>query len=82
MKGRAQSAKPKNDLDKLKLTCNPNPTDTGCDGTTNPTCAANPAGGPKELVLTIGPSGTDLDNGWTGSSHNFILVPNGKVEAA
>jgi hypothetical protein len=41
---------------------------------------ANPDGGPKELVLTIGPSGTDLDNGWTGSSHNFILVPNGKVD--
>jgi hypothetical protein len=79
MKGRAASAKPKNDLDKLKLTCNPNPSDTDCGGGP-PTCVANPDGGPKELVLTIGPSGTDLDNGWTGSSHNFILVPNGKVD--
>jgi hypothetical protein len=86
MKATAASAKPKSDLDKLKLTCNPNPTDAGC-GTTTTTipggggsCAANPAGGPKELVLTIGQSGTDLDNGWTGSSHNFILVPNGKID--
>ena len=85
MKARAISAKPKNDADVLKLTCTPNPSDTGCGTTTttlpgNGTCAANPDGGPKELVLTIGPSGTDLDNGWTGSSHNFILVPNGKID--
>jgi hypothetical protein len=31
-------------------------------------------------VLTIGQQGTDLDNGWTGSSHNFILVPNGVLD--
>jgi hypothetical protein len=55
---------------------------TRCGTTTSghPVCAANPDGGPKELVLTIGQSGTDLDNGWTGSSHNFILVPNGKLD--
>jgi len=86
MKGRAESAKPKNDSDNLKLTCTPNPSDTGCGTTTTTipggggTCVANPDGGPKELVLTIGPSGTDLDNGWTGSSHNFILVPNGQID--
>jgi hypothetical protein len=80
MKGRAASGTPKNDLDKLKLTCNPNQANTGCDGTGGTTCAANPNGGPKELVLTIGQTGTDLDNGWTGNSHNFILVPNGVLD--
>lgn len=80
MKARASAGKPKNDIDKLNLTCLPNPNSTGCDGNNTGTCPANSAGGPNRLKLTIGPSGTDLDNGWTGSSHNFILVPNGVVD--
>lgn len=87
VKGRLASGTPKNDIDILKLTCLPNLTNDGCGGTTTTTipgscgtCPANPQGGPSNLVLTIGPTGTDLDNGWTGSSHNFILVPNGKID--
>jgi len=93
MKGRASSAKPKNDADVLKLTCLPNPANEGCDApatcdpgntctesTAGTKCAANPDGGPNRLSLVIGETGTDLDNGWTGSSHNFILVPNGRID--
>jgi hypothetical protein len=59
--------------------------DPACGGTTTTTtlppdtCQGNPDGGPDQVVLTVGPSGSDLDNGWTGSSHNFIVVPNGKI---
>src|SRR6185436_7546007 len=67
-------SRPKKDRDTLTLACNPTPAD-GC----RPDCPPNPDGGPRELVLTVGPTGTDLDNGWTGSSHNFILVPNGEI---
>jgi hypothetical protein len=85
--GTATSAKPKKDRDVIQLACVKTATeDPGCGGgttttTTLPpdTCQGNPDGGPDQVVLTVGPSGSDLDNGWTGSSHNFIVVPNGKI---
>jgi len=72
------------DKDKVTFVCNPCPTDN-CGSTTTTTlpqssCSANAAGGPDQLTLTIADSGTDLDNGWTGSSHNFPLVPNGTLK--
>jgi hypothetical protein len=36
-------------------------------------CPANPAG-PSELRLSVAATGTDLDNGWSGISHNFPIV--------
>ena len=33
---------------------------------------------PTQLTLTVPASGSDLDNGWTGSSHNFP-IPNGST---
>ena len=60
------SSKPKRDSDALVLRCVPN---TGAGQ-----CPANPAGGPRELMMTVEPTGTDLDSGWTGSSHNFPQV--------
>ena len=77
MKAVARSAKPKKDRDALRLGCNPNPSNADCPPP--PTCPPNLDGGPSQLVLTVGRTGTDLDNGWTGSSHNFILVPNGEI---
>ena len=80
--------KPTTDRDKLKIKCLPNPacsgstttttipTNTGCTGTN-----ANPAGGPNELDLVVATSGTDLDNGWTGVSHNFPIVGNSTLKA-
>jgi hypothetical protein len=56
------------DHDRLRLRCVPN---RGANQ-----CPANPAGGPRELAMTVAASGTDLDNGWTGLSHNFP-VPQG-----
>jgi hypothetical protein len=77
----AAAAKPKKDKDNIKLICKSNNNDSCTGGGTGcPTTCANPAGGPTRLVLTIGNSGTDLDNGWTGSSHNFPLVPGGVVD--
>ena len=65
------SAKPKKDKDVIKLQCVPNA------GTGN--CNANPAGGPRELRLVAAESGTDLDNGWTGTSHNFPVDLNSEL---
>jgi hypothetical protein len=62
------SAKPKKDKDVLKVRCVPN--------TGGGECPANPAGGPRELQLLAAASGTDLDNGWTGTSQNFPVVSN------
>jgi hypothetical protein len=79
--GAAASAKPKKDPDKITLKCKEN-ADANCDGNTGgcPTTCDNTAGGPDRLVMTIVDNGTDLDNGWSGNSHNFPLVPNGKID--
>jgi hypothetical protein len=77
--GTAQSAKPKKDTDNIKLICKENG-EQGCGttgGTACPTDCNNAAGGPNRLELKIATTGTDLDNGWKGNSHNFPLVPNG-----
>jgi hypothetical protein len=65
------ASKPKKDVDVIFLVCNPS--------IKQPICAANPNGGPKEIELTTGKTGTDLDNGTTGTSHNFPIVSGGKV---
>jgi hypothetical protein len=65
------SLKPKKDKDVIKLQCVPN---TG-SGNCNP----NPQGGPRELRLVAADSGTDLDNGWSGTSHNFPVVSNSEL---
>jgi len=75
----AAAAKPKKDKDNIKLFCKAN-NDDQCGGVGCPTTCANPDGGPSRLVLTIGDKGTDLDNGWTGNSHNFPLVPGGVLD--
>jgi hypothetical protein len=68
------SGRPKADGgDKLTLTCN---------GTGAVACPANPAGAdqPSEVVVTVAAAGTDLDNGRTGSSHNFPTPANTKFQ--
>ena len=68
------SGRPKVDSDKLVLKCMP-PTGSTTTTTIPVECDANPQGGPDEAYLTVGDSGTDLDNGWTGVSHNFPVDP-------
>ena len=51
------------DRDVVRLRCVPN---RGAGQ-----CPANPAGGPREVSMVVASSGTDLDNGTTGLSHNF-----------
>src|SRR5439155_6910893 len=82
------STKPPKDKDTLKIKCTPNPS---CGSTTTTTtipqptsCTganANPAGGPNEIDLVVATSGTDLDSGWTGVSHNFPVVGNSTLKA-
>ena len=60
------SSKPKRDSDVLVLRCVPN---RGAGQ-----CPVNAGGGPRELSMTVEPTGTDLDSGWTGTSHNFPQV--------
>ena len=76
--GVATDAKPKKDKDRIKLTCLANPSNDGCEPPCPDTCS-NPDGGPTQVVLTTGTQGSDLDNGWTGNSLNFPLVPNSKI---
>lgn len=54
------------DVDRLVLRCVPN--------AGRGACPPNPAGGPRELRLTVAERGTDLDNGWIGIGHNFPFV--------
>jgi hypothetical protein len=65
------STKPKRAKNVIRLQCVPN--------TGGGSCNANPAGGPRELLLSAASSGTDLDNGWTGTSHNFPVVSNSEL---
>jgi hypothetical protein len=65
------SVKPKKDKDVIKIRCVPN--------TGGGACPANPAGGPRELQLLAASAGTDLDNGWTGTSQNFPVVSNSEL---
>jgi len=53
------------DRDVLRLRCVPN---AGAGQ-----CPANASGGPRELRMAVAASGTDLDNGMSGQSHNFPL---------
>jgi len=81
------SGKPKKDVDQLKIKCTPNPSCVPSGSTTTTTiptgvsCSANPAGGPNEVDLVVATSSTDLDNGWTGVSHNFPVVGNSTLKA-
>lgn len=78
--------RPKRDTEKLVLKCLPNTDNapcTGgvCDALTPPSteCPANTAGGPNEVILSVLGDGTDLDNGWTGTSHNFPVIKDAKL---
>jgi hypothetical protein len=61
------SGKPKKDRDEVTLICEPHPP---CE-----VCCQNPDGGPDELELSTLASGSDLDIGWGGGSHDFIFAP-------
>jgi len=43
-------------------------------------CPPNTAGGPDEAIFTTLDQCTDLDNGWTGTSHNFPVPANSKLK--
>ena len=75
------NGKPTQDKDTLRIKCTPNPS---CGPPPTLPCTganANPAGGPNELDLVVANSGTDLDIGWTGISHNFPVVANSTLSA-
>jgi len=71
------SGKPKSDKNKITFQCNKSGTTT----TTLPpgNCANNPAGGPRQLDFTILGTGTDLDTGFSGVSHNFPVIEGAKL---
>ena len=60
---------------KSKKKCGTTTTTTGLGCTAgavpDAACPPNAAGGPDEAIFTTLDHGTDLDNGWTGVSHNF-----------
>jgi hypothetical protein len=63
--------RPRRDPDVLRLVCNPPA--GGCGGAgAGLACPANGAADqPNEIRFTVAAAGTDLDNGRTGTSHNF-----------
>ncbi len=61
------SSRPRRDADLMVLQCVPN---LPCQGE----CCTNGAGGPSEVVYTVASTGTDLDTGFTGVSHNFPVI--------
>jgi hypothetical protein len=74
------SVKPKKDKDKVTLVCNPPGVGTG--PLAGPPCPASSVGpdAPNELITTVKPDGTDLDNGWKGATHNFPYVSGTQVQ--
>jgi len=91
--GIASASKPKKDPDTLLLRCLPGGTTTttlpgaACGGTlpscpadTPATCPSNPDGGPRTLRQTTIATGTDLDNGFSGDSHNFPVIQGSTLE--
>ncbi len=68
------SGRPKTDADTLIFRCLP---PSGPPPTTS--CKNNPAGGPREMVYTTLDTGTDLDNGVSGASHNFPIIAGSSV---
>src|SRR5439155_8083373 len=79
------------DTDKFIFVCKKNKKNKGCGGGGGGTegcsatsvpdaaCPPNAAGGPDEAIFTTLDHGTDLDNGWTGTSHNFPVPANSKL---
>jgi len=71
------SGKPKRDKNKFTLRCLPG---TGNDAF----CPANgdpAANNPNQIVTKMLPTGSDLDNGWTGTSFNFPVIQDVEVTA-
>jgi hypothetical protein len=66
-------SKPKKDKDVIALICNPGggtvPTFKGCPANGDPA-----AENPNTIVSTSLSTGSDLDNGWTGTSFNFPVI--------
>jgi len=54
---------------RLKVQCTP----PGSSGTSSCPKRSTP-GFPSQLTLMVPQQGTDLDNGWTGASHNFPVI--------
>jgi hypothetical protein len=69
--------RPHKDNDALRLFCVANP---DCTAPPGGTCPANTAGGPNRLVQTVLGTGTDLDNGFSGDSHNFPVIEGSRLE--
>src|SRR5262249_28957824 len=53
-------------VNKLRVQC--------VSGSTTGTCPNGTPGQPNQVTLTVPPTGSDLDNGWTGTSHNFPII--------
>lgn len=70
--------KPKTDKDKATLVCNP----SAGDSPQGLHCPANNTGPnePNEVMVTVAESGTDLDNGWKGATHNFPYPSGSKIQ--
>lgn len=74
-------AKKPKDKDVFLFLCTP-PSSTTTT-TMPPTLCDNPSNAPTapdEMRLTVAQTGTDLDNGFTGVSHNFPITPNGTLD--
>jgi hypothetical protein len=89
LKTKSKDRPPRKDLDTYNLVCEPDDAaravacggdPTGCDGSFPTTCPPNAAGGPNMIRQVALATGTDLDNGFSGDSHNFPVIEGSKLE--
>jgi hypothetical protein len=73
LKAVASGARPKADNNKVTFVCAKE------DIVPIIECPNNPAGGPRQLDYTIAATGTDLDTGFSGVSHNFPVIEGAKL---
>jgi hypothetical protein len=74
LKAVASGVRPKADKNKVTFVCA-----KPVDGGGGLECPNNPAGGPRQLDYTIAATGTDLDTGFSGVSHNFPVIEGAKL---
>jgi hypothetical protein len=91
LKTKSSDRPPRKDLDSFTLVCDPNDAtraaacggggDGGnCDANFPAICPPNPDGGPNMIRQVVLATGTDLDNGFSGDSHNFPVIEGSQLQ--
>ena len=72
-----KGTKPRTDKDTFQLICLPRTVACGDGGGTQ--CTREAPGLPAKMLLQVPDAGSDLDNGFSGDSHNFTITSQSKL---